>query len=193
MSGGGAADGVKDGQAVVVSGRIGLGGYVYGGLGGGTKRGGGGDRQDGDDDGINRWEDTVSNVILGTEHNDPLASAPVLELHHQIMSMLGGHRGWLERERELVEGLSWTYFGKCHIVNTGYKEHINITHVCRSTSLYNPQGVTLLPLLMRLLLLPELCIIMGKMLEFLMAATIHNQAWSQNLEMAQYIMAGPLA
>ena len=120
---------------MVGSGRLGLVGDVYGGLGGRTKRGGGGDRQDGDDDGINRWEDTVSNVILGTEHNDTLASAPVLELHYQIMSMIGGHGGWLEIERELFEGLSWTYFGKCHLMDKGYKEHINSTHVCRSTPL----------------------------------------------------------
>ena len=38
---------VKDGQAVVVAGRIGFGGDVDGRLGGGTDRGGGGDGQDG--------------------------------------------------------------------------------------------------------------------------------------------------
>ena len=46
-----------------------------------------------------RFEDTVANVILGTEPNAPLAYAPVLELHHPIMSMLGGHRGQLVREK----------------------------------------------------------------------------------------------
>ena len=48
---------------------------------------------------INRREDTVANLILGTEPNAPIASASVLELHHLIMSKLGGHRGRLERDR----------------------------------------------------------------------------------------------
>ena len=34
---------------------------------------------------------------IWTEPNDPLAYAPVLEHHHLIMSMLGGHRCRLDR------------------------------------------------------------------------------------------------
>ena len=45
-------------------------------------------------------KDTVANVILGTEPNSSLASAPGLELHHLIINMVGGHRGQLERERD---------------------------------------------------------------------------------------------
>ena len=41
MSSSGAEDGVKVDQSVVVSGRLGLGGYADGGLGGGTDGGGG--------------------------------------------------------------------------------------------------------------------------------------------------------
>ena len=104
MSGGGEASGVTGGQAVVGTGRLGLGRDVDGGSGGGTGGGRGGDGRDGDGDrdGLNRWEDTVANVILGMEPNSPLAYAPLLELHHPIMSMLGGHGGRLERERESV-------------------------------------------------------------------------------------------
>ena len=32
----------------------------------------------------------VVNLILGTETNANISSAPVLELHHPIMSILGG-------------------------------------------------------------------------------------------------------
>ena len=67
------------------------------------KEGGGGDGWDSNEDGrIIRWAYTVVNVILGTEHNVPLASTPGLELYHPIMSMLGGHGGQLEREREII-------------------------------------------------------------------------------------------
>ena len=59
--------------------------------GGGDRRGGKGDKQ------IIRWENTVANLSLCMDPNDPLTYGPVLELHHQIMSMLGGHGGWLER------------------------------------------------------------------------------------------------
>ena len=38
----------------------------------------GGDRRDDDRYGLNRWEDTLENVILGTEPNAPIASAPGL-------------------------------------------------------------------------------------------------------------------
>ena len=58
--------------------------------------GGGGDGPDGD--GLNWWEDTVEDLILGTEHNNPLVYAPVLEHHQPIMSMIGGHGGRLERD-----------------------------------------------------------------------------------------------
>ena len=34
------------------------------------------------------------------EPNARLVYDPGLELHHPNMSMLGGHRGWLESERE---------------------------------------------------------------------------------------------
>ena len=44
-------------------------------------------------------EDTVVNITLGTDHNDPFAYAPRLEIHHPIMSILGAHRGQLGRER----------------------------------------------------------------------------------------------
>ena len=47
-----------------------------------------------------RWGNTVANVILGMEPNDPLEYAPVLELHNPIMSMLVGHRYQLEIYRE---------------------------------------------------------------------------------------------
>ena len=55
---------------------------------------------DGDGNGINMWEDTVAKLILGTEPNATLASAPGLELHQPTMSMLIGNVGWLDRERE---------------------------------------------------------------------------------------------
>ena len=38
--------------------------------------GGGEDGRDRNGDGLNRWEDNVANVILGTEPNVSLASAP---------------------------------------------------------------------------------------------------------------------
>ena len=43
----------------------------------------------------------VTNVTLGTEPNDPLAYDPGLEIHHLIMSNLGGGGGQLERERDI--------------------------------------------------------------------------------------------
>ena len=68
-------------------GRGGCGWDADGGLGGGSGRNGDGDGR------IIRWEYTVANVILGTEPDVPLAYAPGLELHHLIMSILGGHGG----------------------------------------------------------------------------------------------------
>ena len=47
--------GVKGGQTVMVTGRIGLGKDEDGGLGGGSYGGGGGDGQGGDGDGLNMW------------------------------------------------------------------------------------------------------------------------------------------
>ena len=41
----------------------------------------------------------MANVILGTEPNDPLTYAPGSELHHPIVSMLGGNRRRLEIDR----------------------------------------------------------------------------------------------
>ena len=48
---------------------------------------------------LNRWEDNLANIILGMDHNSPLAYTPVLEISHLILSMLGGNGVWLERER----------------------------------------------------------------------------------------------
>ena len=76
------------------SGSIGPGRGEYGSSGGGTGGGGGGDkrsvivnRQ------LIRWEVTVTNLLLGTGPNVPLAYDLGLELSHPIMSILGGHRG----------------------------------------------------------------------------------------------------
>ena len=55
----------------------------------------GGDVQDCDGDILNMWEDTAANIILGTEHNSPLAYDPRLELHHLTMHMLEGLGGRL--------------------------------------------------------------------------------------------------
>ena len=51
----------------------------------------GGAGQDGYRDGLNRWEDNAANLILGMVPNVPLAYTPGLELHHQIISTLGGY------------------------------------------------------------------------------------------------------
>ena len=87
--------GVKGGQAVAVIRRLGLGRDTDGGSGGGMNRGWVEYGQDGDGYAINMCKDTVANIIFGTEPNDPLASAPGLELHHLTMSMLGGKGGRL--------------------------------------------------------------------------------------------------
>ena len=93
VSGDGAKAGVKGGQAVVVSGRIGLGGDADSSWEvERTERGGEKGREiDGDGYGLNWWEDNVVNIILGTEPNAPLAYAPGLELHYPIISTLGVH------------------------------------------------------------------------------------------------------
>ena len=96
VSGGREVSRVTGDQEVVGSRRLGLGGDADGGLGGGMLEGGGGDGQDDGGDGqLICWEDTVANIILGTDPNNPLAYAPGLELHHPIMSMIGGHGGRL--------------------------------------------------------------------------------------------------
>ena len=100
MSGGGAEAGVKGVQAVVVAGHNLFGGDADGGLGGGTDRGGAGYKQDGYRDGLSRWEDNIAHINLGTEPNDPLAYALVLELHHPIITKVGEHKFRLERNRE---------------------------------------------------------------------------------------------
>ena len=99
--GGGAVDGVKGGQAVVGSGRLRLVWDADGGLGGRTYIGGKGDGRDGDGDGLNQWEDTVENAILGTDPNAPLDSSLGLKLHHPIISMLDENGGRLDIEREI--------------------------------------------------------------------------------------------
>ena len=86
--------GFLGGQEVVGAGKIGIGGDADIVSGGGTGGGGGGDkrsvivnRQ------LIRWEVTVTNLLLGTGPNVPLAYDLGLELSHPIMSILGGHRG----------------------------------------------------------------------------------------------------
>ena len=62
--------------------------------------GGVGDEWEGDVYGqIIRWEDTLANSILGMEPNTLLSYAPVLELHHPIMSMIGGRVVYLNSYR----------------------------------------------------------------------------------------------
>ena len=101
MSGGGAETGATGLQAVMGAGRGGCVEDVEGGSGGGTDGGGGGYGRDGNKDRrLIRCEYTVANVILETDPNSLYAYEPVLELHHPIMSMIGGRGGWLERERE---------------------------------------------------------------------------------------------
>ena len=66
MPGGGEAYGVMGGQYVVGIGWLGLGSDADGGSGGGIYVGGGVDGWDSDGDRINRWYDTIVNVILET-------------------------------------------------------------------------------------------------------------------------------
>ena len=75
VSGGGAEARVKGSQAVVVSGRVGCGGYADSGSGGGMGGGGIGDGWYGDVDRLSRWEDHVAIVTLGTEPNSLLVYA----------------------------------------------------------------------------------------------------------------------
>ena len=39
-------------------------------------------------------------ITIRTEDNAPLSYAPGMEIHRLIMSMIGGHRGQLEKDRE---------------------------------------------------------------------------------------------
>ena len=72
---------------------------VHSVLGDGMGRGGRGDRGGVDRDGrLIIVDHSVANVILVTEPNDLLAYDPGLELHHPIMTTLGGNEGRLERE-----------------------------------------------------------------------------------------------
>ena len=95
VSRGGEASGVTGGQAVFGSGCLVLVRDVDGAFRGiMDRRGGYGQASDGY--GLIIWEDTAANLILGSDHNAPLAYAPVLELHHPIMSMIWGHGGRLD-------------------------------------------------------------------------------------------------
>ena len=47
---------------------------------------------------VTTYMSRVANIILGTDPNAPLSYAMVLELHHPIMSMVGGNRVRLERD-----------------------------------------------------------------------------------------------
>ena len=95
VSGGGAGDRIKAGQVVVGSGWHGFGGDDDGISGGKRDGGGGGDGWD--RYGLSQWEDNISHMNLGTDTNSPLAFDLGLELHHPIMSMLGGHGCRLNR------------------------------------------------------------------------------------------------
>ena len=97
MSRGGADTGAKGIQSVVVTGQGVCGRDEDEGLGGRTDGRGGGYGWEGEKDGLNWWEDNVANINVGTEPNAPIDYAPKLEHHHPIMSMLGDHRGRLER------------------------------------------------------------------------------------------------
>ena len=82
---------------MVGTGRGGYGRDADGGSGGRTDGGGGGNIRD--RDGLNWWEDNIANITLGTEPNDPLAYAPVLQHNHPAISTLVDPRDGLERER----------------------------------------------------------------------------------------------
>ena len=85
---------MKGDQAVSRAGRIGCGGDVNSGSGGGTGVEGGGDGRDGDGDGygLSWWEDNIANATLETEPNAPLVYAPGLEHQPPNMSTLGDPR-----------------------------------------------------------------------------------------------------
>ena len=52
---------------------------------------------------LSLWDNNVANITLGTETNDPLTYAPVLEHHHPIISMIGALEGQLDRYNILVK------------------------------------------------------------------------------------------
>ena len=97
MYGSGAEAGVKGCQEVVEAVKNRFGGDADGGLVGGMDGGGGGYIRYIERDGLSRWEDNVSHVTLGTDHNAPLVYALVLELHHPSMSNFGEQGDQLER------------------------------------------------------------------------------------------------
>ena len=80
-------------------GRLEIGQDAINGSGGRIDGGRGVEGQNGDRYGINRWEDTVANVILRKDPNAPLDSALVLEIQHPNMKILGRYGGRLNRER----------------------------------------------------------------------------------------------
>ena len=99
-----------------------------GGLGGGTDGRGGGDGQEGYRDILSWLEDNVAQVTLGTDPNDPLAYAPVLEHHHLISSTLGEPRGRLGREIEMCStrvflAATMAYFKQMN-TNSNNNDHI---------------------------------------------------------------------
>ena len=101
VSSGGVETGATGLQVVVGTGRGECGGDVDSGLGCGMAGGGGGDVQDSNRDRqLIMWEYNVANIILGAEPNAALSYAPVLEIHHPIMCMIGWHGGRLESYRE---------------------------------------------------------------------------------------------
>ena len=88
---------------------------LHGSVGGGERGGGRGDLGGSgvglQQDGWRRRGYTAFHFKpLGTNPSDPLNSAMVLEYHHPILSMIGGHGGWLERliEIEMYLGLQKT-------------------------------------------------------------------------------------
>ena len=99
MSGGVVEAGATGFQALVGAGRTRFGGDADRVSGGLTDGGGGGERQDGDRDGFNQWEDNAAHVTLGKDTSALLAYALILELRHSIMGKLRETGGRLERER----------------------------------------------------------------------------------------------
>ena len=91
MSSGGESSILLGVQAVVGSGRLIIGRDADRSSGGRTGVEGGGYELYRHGYGqLVRWEDNLSNVILGADPNSPLSYALVLELHHPTMSMFGG-------------------------------------------------------------------------------------------------------
>ena len=80
----------------------------------------------------------MANNALGTETSSPLASAPGSEHHRPPMGILGGNRGQLDRDREMLTSTSQyqvkILLNKCNIkrVCAHHQLHIEIfnAHVC---------------------------------------------------------------